>query len=239
MADTSSDKLAMLYSADWIFPHWDQFGLNFEFSKKKQIQIAAQDTVRDFMNGVKIYWNISFEPSRIQRSQIKFVNQMKKSGIQSSEIDRLFEILTNSGIEEKREVETTIWLFSQVTELLAMDEEAISFEGLDLAVKNSLQREIALGRSDISELDFEDLALSSETPWDVYLRNLTPNLPSALADFIDIEIKISGEFKRFWCRLTSEIDRAGQEELLTWYVRESKRLAGGDVKFQIPSWMSC
>jgi hypothetical protein len=56
-------------------------------------------------------------------------------------------------------------------------------------------------------VDFDDLNFASQTSWDNYIKSLTPELPSLLSDFLEIQLPDAG-FAVFWAKLKCELSQA-------------------------------
>jgi hypothetical protein len=232
------DEYLMLLSADWFLPHWERLSLIFDPKQKAQIQLAAQDTVREFMQGADIYWNTSFEEARLQRTQVGFVERLKKGGIQVAGIDRLLAVLDEAGKVGDREVETTIWLFGMISEMWEQGDAGVSSASLDAQVAQILKGELETRRDQAAQIDFEPIALSSKTPWDMELRGLTPDLPTFVSDFANVHFQVGDEFKLLWCGMASKLNPEQRKSLLDWYVTESRKLADPGFEYRLPRWMA-
>src|SRR5262245_28579803 len=115
-AENKFDAYLMLLSADWFLPYWEAVGLIFNPKQKILIQRSAQETVSDFMREADVYWHISFDEVRLEKTKSNFIGRLKKGGMQAIDVDRLIGIFENAGGSESHQAETTIWLFSMISE---------------------------------------------------------------------------------------------------------------------------
>ena len=89
---------------------------------------------------------------------------------------------------ERHWQETTAWLFTVALDELLQDDQ------LEASIKATLQR--AKANFSFDDLDFEQLCMNSRSQWDAYIRQLTPELPTSLSNWIAVAVLAEAKLGR-------------------------------------------
>jgi hypothetical protein len=226
----------LLLSVDWFFPYWEIFGLIFDVKQKNIIQGAARKSIKKFMQNTEIFWYIARADSDYENRSSQFTKQLASDGLKPKTIDRLFSSLIEITSKGTHVQSITQSVFSMITDLIKEKDSNYSLNNLNSEIASHFISSLdKYSKSDL--IDFELINLSSNSTWDKYIRNLTPDLPTLLSDRVSISMSVNGEFKKFWCTMIIGMKPSHVKELLNWYVTSAKQF--GDPSFvpQIPTWM--
>jgi hypothetical protein len=226
----------MLLSADWFAPYWRNFGLVLSETECALVRQVARRVVRSLMDGTDIYWNANFSDGRVSRTARSFVESLETTDVSSAGRLQISDLLTNAsrGSEEA----TTLWLFGALTDQLVSGTSPATppnMAGSTLPVVRSLWA--ARSSSDNASEEFEQGALASETEWDRYLRSLTPDLPTFLADWAGTALQQPDDFRRFWAQLFWVVSKEDRRSLRGWLESEAKKVADPSFVVKAPEWM--
>lgn len=96
-------------------------------------------------------------------------------------------------------------LFGQSRAILQLDsDDATSLEQALLTFGNQ-------------ETDFEAIGLASDTAWDSWIRQLTPDLPTMLTDTFLTYRMANTRFACFWQHVQHRLSPEGVNRVLSWY----------------------
>ena len=177
MPDTTADTLVMLLSTDWFLPYWSTIGI--EAKKRKDcIQQGCREIVRHMIAGAEEYYLISFSEDRVNATREALQALAAKCGLDSASSERIAEL--SAPRPERHWQETTAWLLTVALDELLQDDQ------LEASIKATLQR--AKANFSFDDLDFEQLCMNSRSQWDAYIRQLTPELPTSLSNWIAVAV---------------------------------------------------
>jgi hypothetical protein len=80
------------------------------------------------------------------------------------------------------------------------------------------------GKHDIEPFEFAEICEDSSTPWDTFLRSLTPEQPTSIADTFASALT-TRRFQAFWNSLKDRLTPTQRAELADWYRRMAKQRA--------------
>jgi hypothetical protein len=234
VAKANSDKIVMVLSADWFAPFWKAFGLVTTQQEQAHVQRAARETVRDLMKGRDTYWNVDFDEGRIARTAKMFREGMRT--MSEATVSQICNLLEDEDSASKP-VATTLWLFGALCDQLAGTHSNTNNLRIDHATVETI-RSLWRSSADAGNADeMEHASLRSATQWDQYLRSLTPDLPTSLADWSAIHLRQPDRFRRFWAHLFWLISAQDRQHLLEWLTAEAKMLADPTFELVVPDWM--
>jgi hypothetical protein len=222
MSSYELDKLVMLLSADWFFYHWQLIGIFTVDGTKSFVQKGCREIVKQIMSGATQYWETSFSEARVKETQAMLNALLKRSDlaeVTTSRITGLF-LRPESFIDEG-----TRWLLVSMTEQL-LDGAANAPQ--DATIIEALRREWNQWQK-VDEIDFNKLCLTSATPWDLYLRNTTSDLPAMLADYV-CAIASQSKFEVLWGFINVSLTVKQRHELLAWYRAKGQSLTGEPLR---------
>jgi hypothetical protein len=218
------DKLAMLLSADWFLPYWQQIGMFVGEGKKGPFQEGCREIVRQIMSGAQQYWDIDFGPERVRKTRSMLDVLMKKCKLEDAAVERINRLVSG---EESPVDDGTRWLLVSMTEQL-LDNSVADGPALDVGIKEALQNQWKQWQHS-AEIDFKYLCLSSATGWDKYLRDTTPDLPAMLADYVSA-IASQSKFEVLWGFINAKLTAKQRQELLGWYRSVGQSLTGEPLR---------
>ena len=235
--DVPFDMAAMLLSADWFGDRWASLGLVVTPNERALVQGAAREAVRKFMDAKAVYWGINFSPERIRASVESFTNQLLKGGLARATVGQLSDLTSGSSRQESDAAATSIWLYTALTDQLT---SADSPEVPPDLSPDALRSIVALWQASTHEdagIELERSALDSASEWDCYLRELTPDLPTYLSDWVTNKLERPERFRRFWAQLFWVLAASDRQALIRWYPSEAKKLADPGFGPVLPQWM--
>jgi hypothetical protein len=236
-ANVNSDKLIMLLSADWFAPFWKVFGLTISAEQQVRVQRSAREVVRSMMKGRDSYWDIDFDTDRVRRTERSFLESASKiSNTVEKQISGL--LVTQQTETDSRQLATTLWLFGALFDQLCSTNYSGMLPKVEADTLRSLKSLwVTSFNADANEDEFERALLRSNTEWDRYLRNLTADLPTSLADWASLHLERPPRFRRFWAHLYWIVSAEARCNVREWLIAESAQLADPNSELVIPEWM--
>jgi hypothetical protein len=227
------DKIVMLLSTDWFFPHWEIIGANGAYEQRFCLQSACREIVQQIIGGARDYYQASFTPERLQATDAMLIEALRKCRFHEDTISQMHELVTpqESGPCSN---ESFAWTLSVLTKKLLIGQSGLEAPGLDPFIENAVAR--AYAKYSQSELNFKDLCSNSPSPWDQYIRELTPDLPSSMAEYLSERLLPQIECKKIWADLANELSPEQLDELRTWYRNTAERSMGLDTHDWPPPW---
>ena len=219
--DTTADKLAMLLSTDWFTPYWSV--IRIDAKDRVCFQKGCRDIVKVLIGRAKNYYLISFADERISATR----DAMKALGAICNLSDQAAATLQAicAPRVERDEKQTTAWMLTTVTW------DALT-EDIELA---PAVREVLLRSRKFFAADSEALAEScktSQTEWDLYVQQLTPELPCSLSDFVCVGLlpELQLDF------IFGQLDPEQRESLLFRYKAAVVKITGLNEAAVPDSW---
>lgn len=211
----------MILSTDWFQPYWPILGLNTTLESRRCIQQGCREIVNQMVGDAKQYWLISFAEDRVRATREGVLSLAGRCGLDVASAEQLGELCRDRPDRDERE--KTAWLLRSVTA------ELVSDDGLTSDVKQALERAGATFRSDE---DFQLLNSESQSPWDRRIRDLTPDLPMYLSDWISVGVLPEAALNYILTCLNSE-----QQQVLRARFRAAAVRVTGLEEAQLPdSW---
>ena len=221
----------MLLSSDWFFPRWESIGLEISEKLSLQLRSECRDEVRRFVNGADQYWNASFSSDRVNSTRKFLADGLGKYASDTSSAPLLLSVDLHT--EDPSQGFNESWAIDFLNRNLFDDsEDKFATPPLDIAITDKLSCIIAeFGAARVS---YSKLARESATNWDRYLRSLTPDLPTYLADFLSTELMPQLEIFTLWRHIRERLTTAEFLKLLAWYKVAVPAVTG--VDFVEPVW---
>jgi len=216
------DKVVMLLSADWFFPHWHLIGIFTNDKKKSLFREGCREIVRQIMSTATQYWRTNFSVARVKESRAMLDALLKRCDLEEMTARRITGLISR---EDSPVDDGTRWLIVCMTEQLLNGSVAAP---PDIAIIEGLRR--ASGEwQNLDEIDFEGLCLNSVRMWDRYLRDATPDLPAMLADYVSA-IASDSKFELLWGFINANLTAKQRHELLSWYRSAGQSLTGEPLR---------
>jgi hypothetical protein len=223
MSSNDLDRLIMLLSADWFLRSWSAVGIHLDDPTKTSLRDGFREIVKQIMSGAKEYSLATFSPERIRNTRAMVDTLLKHSEVENSAI-KAIESLIAARQPGSTPDEETGWLLPTITEMIAGDSS--NEHGLPPRVKSVVGS--LWERQGADTIDLEESCLASRSSWDHYLRGLTPDLPTSLADYADSIIS-ANKFGAFWGDVKLTLTPAEMQELLRIYSSLAQSLTGEKV----------
>ena len=188
--------------------------------------------MRQILGSAEQYWLTDFSAERVQETHSLFCTLLEECHADKLVVERVSELL---GEESSTTLESTGWIILSVVEMMAkgtLDEST--------ALESSLREQVmrvwyTINRNGFREVDFERLCLNSDSAWDTFIRNTTPDLPTRLADYL-VSTARTDKFRVFWAALTASISLRQRQELRSWLGRVAESMTGEPL--QLPEGSS-
>jgi len=216
------DKLVMLLSADWFFPHWHLIGIFTKDKRKSLLREGCREIVRQIMSNATQYYGTNFSVARVKESRAMLDALLKRCDLEEVSVNRIVGIISSEGSPID---EGTRWLIVCMTEQL-LDGSVTAPQ--DVAITEGLRR-LRDERINLDEIDFKKCCLNSASTWDQYLRNATPDQPTMLADYVSA-IASNSEFELLWGFINVSLTAKQRYELLSWYRARGQSLTGEPLR---------
>ena len=230
MVETRIDQIVMLLSTDWFFDYWGTIGLAISHQERRTIQEGCRNIVKQIMGSAKDYYLTVFSNTRLNQTRSMFNALLGNVRLGEGAINRI-NLLTSAEADPRLD-DGLRWLLTHITDLLLDESPLIKQHELNPAIKQRLQNVCdQSGLFDSDTVDFEELCLDSRSEWDEYVKNLTPELPTTLSDYLEAEILRGDRFEIIWTTIQTEVSPTEQQELMSWYRAVARSATGGEVTF--------
>jgi len=216
-----ADNLTMLLSTDWFQPFWNAIGLSIDEPKKEFLQKSCRKIVSQILGGAAEYWLTSFSDDRCRETEDLLRGVIRASGAGEPGLAVVDEWIATSDEDLKAGS-----LFDGLTEDLVSDRCDEQIGPPDPAVGKAVAAEWT--KLIAPELDFEELCAQSKSTWDKQIRQLTPDLPTYIANTLSIFIR-ARHFKMFWASIQRELKPEQIKELVNWYRSAARRRAQRNI----------
>jgi hypothetical protein len=237
MANThQSDQLVMLLSADWFALYWPTFGLVFSASEQEKVREISRRLIKELLKGSDTYWGANFSDARISATRSFFLADLRREGLAGAVVSQLTDTLNAVG--ESAQFATTLWFFSALCDQVGGSTDApapLGVSGAGFQTVKSLWQLSVMTEPDGEVL--ENALMASDTHWDRFLRNATPDLPTYLPDWAMTRLHKPKRFRRFWAQLFWSVSQSDRRSLKTWLEEEAMKLADPSFSLTEPAWM--
>lgn len=216
--DNAADKIAMLLSTDWFQPYWQTIGLNTTLESRRCIQQGCRGIVNQMVGDAEEYWLISFAEERVRATREAVLSLAAGCGLDVASAERLMGLCRER--PERVARENTASLLCTVTA------ELITDDGLTSEIKLVLERTGTILQPD---KDFKVLSSESQSSWDRRIRDLTPDLPTYLSDWLSVGVLAESALDYVLTSLARE-----QQRLLRKRFRAAAQRITGLEEEQLP-----
>lgn len=228
MVNTMADKLLLLLSTDWFQDFWPAVGVRVRANKTISLKQDLRREVASLLTGVSDYWSITFDSERVDRTRSALYEATQKYQADDGVLKRIQEVVLGNEVSPAERDES--WLLSSLTEMLMSGQVDGSSATLSSNVVDRLKARWA-SLEQVSPA-LRRRCLDSTSEWDIYVRSLTPGLPTFLADFAQ-EIVGTDRFRTFWAIAKADLMPAEREQLIAWYRATGSELTGQAVEFAV------
>jgi hypothetical protein len=221
------DRLVMLLSCDWFLPYWSEIGVQLDESRSASIQLGTRTIIPQILGAADEYYHIDFSAERQQETRL-----LLDSLIGNCEAGNALTPAVLEWSELSDEDEKAAWICSSLTDDLVDGEAHERDPWLNPEIHAVLRMSVQPYTRDAWE--FSEICEASKTTWDKYLKRLTPEQPSALADALG-GFLTARRYRIFWESICPKLTQMQRHELFVWY-RATARVRGR--REIIPSYMS-
>lgn len=205
--DTTADKLAMLLSTDWFLPHWSIIGID-PCSNGIAFQQTFRNIVRDLVGEATDYYLISFTDQRIAATREALVRAAVECSLPPGGAMQIEQICTPNPYRDEQH--KSAWVLLDI-----VGPELLQDQHLEPTIRTALNGAKQWFKFDAELIDRQ--CVESGTPWDSYIRDLTPDQPSSLSDFVTAGLIVEAQFAFVLKELTTT-----QRELLLALCRKRR-----------------
>jgi hypothetical protein len=192
-------------------------------AQKRSLQQGCRPIVTRILGGDPEYWGARFSADRIAETRQSVDSLLLEYKLAHDARDAVSALIEEDASTEEHE--RSEWLLAMLTEpLVATPVDAM---GLDSALAQVV-RSLWSGGADLERL--EEACLASDSPWDRYLRSLTPDLPMVLSDHARL-IATRGRFRNFWRDINRRLTPDQKAKLRDWYSAQARDVAQMTVAF--------
>ncbi len=208
------DKLVMLLSTAWFAPYWYEIGIEIDEGTKSHVQQECQIIVKEMLSGASEYYSIPFSEERKEQTKLMLVSSIKRTHAEGA-----FAGVIEEWASVSRDDLTAAWIYSGFVE------DLISGRITDGDAK--LESRVALAVADLRKpyklapFEFSEKCEASQNPWDSYIKGLTPEQPTALADELAARLT-ARRFRALWDSVRTGLTPAQQQQLITWFHEMAK-----------------
>lgn len=212
LRDTTADHLSMLLSTDWFLPHWFLIGIDAA-SNAIALQQTCRNIVRDLIGEASEYYHISFTEGRLATTRNALVRAAAACSLPTACVKRIEQICTPNPYRDEQH--KTAWVLLDV-----VGPELLQDQHLEPTIRTALNGAKQWFKFDAELLNRQ--CVESRTAWDSYIRDLTPEQPSALSDFVAAGLIVEAQFAFVLNQLTT----AQQNSLLTLCRKRRSEITG-------------
>lgn len=231
----------MLMSADWFRSAWPLMGFVFTGRAGDSVQRAAQAAVKTMMADATTYWFRDIRESRVIATYEGFFASLESSGVSRADVERLKNALTLSeGTSDDQAESASEFLFGSALHMLIKSDPAIEISSLSLNLRTKIiegVNEFDPTEPDPTEL-FDELARKSETPWDRYLKSLTPDMPEFTSTHANTLFRHQRGFRLIWSVLQARLSPDELNQLRAWLLEQANKLVNHSFTPHVPMWMN-
>ena len=215
------DSLIMLLSSNWFSSQWAAIGLSVDRRQEDELREGCRRIVMQIMNAASEYWLTSFSPQRCEVTDSMFRTVLSSVGLEESTLQRI-----NRLVGESSRVEFDILTKTTVIELTEKLLAGVSSDDVPELDMNVRERMIAVWDKWHQQqgIDFDEECLSSNSDWDIYLRSLTPDLPTWLSDYVFGVVEEQDKFNLLWDFINTGLTASERNKLLLWYESAARTL---------------
>lgn len=217
------DQLAMLLSTDWYLPFWSSAGVLVSDSAKICVQRACREVVAELIGSAAQYWLVDFSPTRVNETLNHLQASVERCKVASFARLRIVSLAKNEPAPSMDSA--TKWLINELTTALVAGTQ--SSDMLSKQIVRDLRGLIESLKDEPH--NFQSACLMSYSEWDVHIRNLTPDLPSYLANYA-AGIGDTDKFSIIWSFINSEFRQDARVELFKWYKTAALSLTGSELR---------
>jgi hypothetical protein len=214
------DKLIMLLSTDWFEPHWSEIGIRVDEPTKSCVQQGSRQIVTEILSGANSYDQVSFSAERLAVTRSMFSSLIREAGAESAlSAGERWDTMSDEELK-------AAWIYTSLTDDLLSG----NIQDADPKLASNILQVVRESQQHygLAEYEFIDKCESSETKWDRFIRQLTPEQPSALAD--DLSAFLTAiRFETFWRSIRIKLTPAQMKVLVVWYREMAKAKGRRDI----------
>ena len=236
---TDWDRIVFFLSGDWSVPVLPALGLFLDDRAQRKVQEATRALTNNIVGESGNYWNANFSDARKASTKPALIAALQDKGLtdaQISEVIAFGEALTTKPSDGGSS--TSVWIFSTLLQQLGAVRNTDELPpGVTGKMQGIVRDVIDKVRSLNEQQEIERALLESVSPWDSFLRKLTPELPNYLTTWIAER----GRFETLplvWERLRDKLSGDELAALFQWCVHEATSLMDPGTNLDVPRYMT-
>jgi hypothetical protein len=221
------DYLIMLLSTDWFGPHWSSVGVEVGENVRTPLRLGCRDIVHQILSGEEDYYLVSFSDQRKTETRATLESLLRNCGAPESVhgVVNRWAALTDDEL-------TAAWICNDFTTDTLSGNSRNGDPKLDARIVAAL----AASRKNynIETYEFLQVSLASLSTWDAYIRGITPEQPTALADNLAAVLRYQ-RLEELWNSTKARLTVAQKDQLVSWYHEMAKARGRRDI---VPAFLS-
>lgn len=222
----AADNLSMLLSSDWFTSVWNLCGLQSSEAVRLRVQKGCRSIVESIVDGCATYWESEFSEARGLRTEADLAAVLKRAGMIRDDLATCQRYMDS--VDESPEPTANLALVETLCALFVSEHK----QGEGIPGRFS-QNAVACIETALDEMSSERLLVvagsHATTKWDLWLRQLTPDLPSFTVDTARNLARHAGSHAKLLAALRSGLTADELGQLGDWLSRTAAELA--DVRF--------
>lgn len=220
------DYLIMLFAADWFDPHWSSIGVGVGKGVRTALRLGCRDIVHQILSGAEHYYLVSFSDQRKTETRATLESLMRNCRAPEC----VYRIVNRWAALTDDELKAA-WICNDFTNDILSGNTRNDDPKLDARIVAALT---ASRKSyNIETYEFSEMSLASPSTWDAFIRSLTPEQPTALADNLAAVLEYQ-RLEELWNSAKVRLTANQKEELVTWYHEMAKARGRRDL---VPAYL--
>jgi hypothetical protein len=218
----AADNLSMLLSSDWFFNVWNLCGLQSGEEVRLRVQKGSRSIVKRIVDGCANYWDSEFSETRGLRTKGELDSLLAQTGMPSD--DQIVCKRYLDGVDESSDSSRDLAIVETLCSLFLSEHR--QSEGVPGQFRQSA---VACIEAALDEASSERLLLAAganaESEWDLWLRQLTPDLPTFSLDTARELARLAGSHARLLAGLRAGLTSDELNRLGDWLSKSAAELA--------------
>ncbi len=221
------DSLIMLLSTDWFGLHWSSIGVDVGEDVRTPLRLGCRDIVHQILSGEENYYLVSFSAQRKAETRATLESLIRNCGAPESVhgVVNRWAALTDEELK-------AAWICNDFTTDILSGNSRNGDPKLDAKIV----AELAASRRNYNIETYEFLEISSAPPstWDAYIRGITPEQPTVLADNLAAVLEYQ-RLEELWNSVKARLTVAQKDQLVSWYPEMAKARGRREI---VPAFLS-
>ncbi len=229
-----------LLSGDWAVPLLPALGLFLDDRSQRKVHEATRGLTKKIVGESGNYWNANFSETRKASTKPDLMVALRESGLTDAHVAEILafgESLVGKTPPDGGS-SASVWIFSSLLQQLAATRSADQLPaGITKKMQEVVRDATASVRNLNEQMEVERALLESVTPWDSYLRKVTPGLPNYLTTWL-VERARFETLPMIWERLRDKLSRDELATLRQWCMQQARDLVDPGTDLLAPTYMA-